>query len=198
MKSGGSWSTPVIIDIVNLAGELDGYLYVSLVLDSSRNMHVCYFNWRNGDLKHAWKASGTWNTEVVEAGAGYAYSYTAVVVDPGNTVHVLYTNCVQGIPSTLKYVAKTGTIWSNPTDVDPNSIGHGDISMAIDSQGNLHAVCDDTMGLKYAMKAPNGNWTTGHIIDKPGSGSLGFFWTPITLDFSDNVHISYSTTIIIA
>jgi hypothetical protein len=192
VKNGGSWSAPVIIDTVNLAGQKGGYFHLSMALDSSGNVHVCYGNYLNGDLKHSWKANNAWNVEVVQPGTGYnEIDETAVLVDPNGVIHVLYNVWVQAKSAyILKYVAKTGASWCNPTDVDPQSTYGGSPAIVIDSKGTIHAVYVTTSQLKSAVKAPNDVWKPSHVIDTFGN-YMAIMWTSIAVDPSDAIHLSY-------
>jgi len=190
VKSGGVWSNPITIDTINPAGTTRGYFYVSMALDSVGNPHISYFNWLNGDLKHAWKTGNNWTTEIVEAGVGKAYAYTAIVVDPSGNTHILYTD---GAPPTLKYVVKSGNSWSTPENADPNLNTGYFLSLAIDNNGNLHAsyqhyVSPSSKELNYVLKPQNGAWQAPQIVD---SGSDLGEWTSITSDSTGNIHISY-------
>jgi hypothetical protein len=189
VKTAGSWSAPVVIDTVNLSGLSGGYFYVSLALDAAGSAHVCYFNWHNGDLKHAWKTNGTWNTEAIAPGVGFAYSYATILIDIAGTLHVVFTQVTQGVPSTLKYITKTGATWSGVSDIDPNSQGAGSSSAAFDVKGNLHVIFACGSQLRYTEKPAAGSWKASQTIDN--NSGIGFFWPSLAADSSGSLHASY-------
>jgi hypothetical protein len=180
--------------------------YSSLVLDSSSNPHISYFDSSHGALKYAiW--NGVWNSQTVDAttavGASSASvgTYSSLALDSKGYPHISYinyTNFNTGyltinsslVFGDLKYAWWDGTSWKNQT-VDFGVGGYVDsyCSLAIDSSGKPHILYYSSNGsngnLRYASWTGS-SWTTETVDSK---GTTGF--SSLTMDSAGNPYITY-------
>jgi hypothetical protein len=95
--------------------------YSSIDIDNAGKLHISYYDATNGWLKHAEGTKGAsawdWTTKEVVDNAGNVGQYTSIAADAANNIHVSYYDVTN---TNLKYVVRTGGIWSMPQVVDGN------------------------------------------------------------------------------
>ncbi|MBW2108827.1 MAG: hypothetical protein JRI36_09205, partial [Deltaproteobacteria bacterium] len=97
-NSSGSWAYETV-DIDAAVGT-----FTSIVIDSSDNVHIAYYDATNTALKYATNSSGSWACETVDS-SGTVGTYASIDLDSSDTVHICYYD---GSNTALKY-ATTGT-----------------------------------------------------------------------------------------
>ena len=122
-------------------------LCTSLAFDASGNPHISYYDWPNGDLKHAWQSGGSWHTETVDS-TGNVGLYTSLAFDTSGNPHISYYDNTNG---DLKHARKSGGVWYNEI-VDSACDVTEYNSLAFDASGNPHISYYDYTNedLKYA------------------------------------------------
>ena len=83
--SGQTWTT----EVVDSSGDVGRF--PSIVLDSSDNAHISYFDETNDDLKYTTNATGLWLTETVDMD-GDVGRFTSIVLDSSDNVHISYSD----------------------------------------------------------------------------------------------------------
>jgi hypothetical protein len=152
----------------------------SLVLDSSDNPYVSYYDNTNHDLKYAYQKDGTWYTEILD-GTGDVGQYNSLKIDSSGTAHISYYDATN---QQLKYANRGYTSCS--TEIVDNT-ALLDTSIALDSTGMPHIIYTTSNNiLKYAYKIDPLNW---HIESLNNLGNVGS--CSLALDSTNNPHISY-------
>ena len=114
----------------------------SLALDPSGKAHIGYYDHVNKVVKYATNVSGAWSAVVVSSQDGIAEDIPiSVSIDPSNKLHMCYN-----ASNRLVYITnKTGSWVSREVD----DVGSGaDISLAVDSVGNVHVSYNKDLGPK--------------------------------------------------
>jgi hypothetical protein len=111
--------------------------YSSLTVDNAGKLHISYYDYTNGWLKHAVGVKGSsawdWSTKEIVDNAGNVGKYTSIAADASNNVHISYYDVTNG---NLKYIVKTGSVWSAPQVVDGTTTATGiGSSLALFSNG---------------------------------------------------------------
>jgi hypothetical protein len=152
----------------------------SLVLDSSDNPHISYYDETNQNLKYA-SNNGAWNTETVDS-SGSVGSFPSLSLDSGGAPRISYYDEVN---RNLKYAFFNGT-WQAVTADDTGAVGRF-TSLALDSSENPHiSYYDNANGaLKYAFN--DGSWNIETVDSTADVGA----YSSLALDSSGNSHISY-------
>lgn len=86
------WSIETV-DAVSPSGSWLGYRS-SLVLDQQEVPHIVYED--RGTLKHAYKDGKQWRVQVLAPAGGEPWRYSAMTIDPENTLYVAYRDPVDG------------------------------------------------------------------------------------------------------
>ena len=189
--TGSSWDIQTV-DSEGVVGS-----FSSLVLDSSGNPHISYFDNTNVALKYACWTGSTWEFQTVDS-RGDVHGYTSLVLDSSGNPHICYRtyfrseleNLVTGEPSweegNLTYARWTGSSWAIQTVDSENHVDLGlYTSLVLDSLGNPHiSYYDDTNNyLKYAR------WTGSSWEIQAVEGGGGSY-SSLVLDSSGSPHIS--------
>jgi len=180
IKACASISTPSkIMNLEYTPGSVGFVGRTSLVLDSTNNAHISYYDEINKLLYYATNEDGTWSISTIDSGV---YGFTSIVVDALNKVHISYTS---GGVYSLKYATNASGTWVITT-VDSSWVGLFS-SLAIDSFGKAYISYYDYGNgyLKYATNS-SGLWETSTI----DTGLVGKY-TSIALDSTGKAHISY-------
>jgi hypothetical protein len=168
----------------NGGGGGDAGAYTDIAIDSVGNIHISYNDWKNGRLKHATNASGSWVPEIVDSNGDVGW-YTSIAIDTSDTLHISYYDYTN---LDLKYARGTFGSWSMETvDGAAGDVGQ-DTSIAIASSGTVHISYYDATNkdLKYAT----GTFGSWGIMTLDSVGDTGWN-TSIALDSAESVHISY-------
>jgi len=195
---GNSW-TNTTIDSTDDVGE-----FTSLVVDSSGDVHISYYDVTNGDLKYTKLSSNPviieepiahWNFD--EIGPRYWTTstlsstedgtYNSLVVDSNDEIHISYFN---ETINNLYYAHFDGNSWSHSlVDGGGSSYVNGQYnSIAIDSNDEIYISYYDgnEQDLKYAY-LDGSTWLTSSIDTM---GDVGKY-SSIVIDSSNDIHISY-------
>jgi hypothetical protein len=161
----------------------------TLVLDSSGNPHISYYDERNHDLKYASWTGSAWNTQTVDQ-KGDVGQYISLALDSKDNPHISYIDTTNG---NLKYANLVSSGWSIQT-VAPTVTQDFGTALALDSKDNPH-ISYWGKGLMYA------SWTgsTWNIqaVDLNVNQTIGIenfnaaAGISLVLDSKDNPHISY-------
>ena len=169
----------------------------SSITINNNTVHIAYCDESNSNLKYATIAninnianSNSWTISTVDNTNDfpcYTTSYSSIVVDSYNELHIAY---FAGFAGQLWYQTTVNGTSSQPwtkSVIDSGSVGQF-TRMAIDSNDNLHIAYHDASNkdLKYVTNY-GGSWNIS-VLDSPGY--VGRF-VAITVDNNDDVHIAY-------
>ncbi len=178
---GQAGATPFVPERIDSIGPSSA----SLAIDGYGTPYIVYeSNFPTLDLRYAYKTSGGWVFETVDA-TGIVGGAAAITLDLLGNPHVSYYDETNG---NLKYATKSGGVWTVETaDGAAANVGLS-TSIRVDSQGNPHIAYLDltTLDLKYAKKA-GGVWTI-EVVDAAGDTGHS---PSLALDSRDNPRIAY-------
>ena len=104
--NGTTWSIEVVDSGVDVGR------FASLRLTSNGYPRIAYYD-AGGNLKYAWKDTGQWMAETVDAGG--VGQYASLRLDDGNSPHIAYYDAAA---ADLKYVSQSGGFWGIPETID--------------------------------------------------------------------------------
>ena len=126
-------------------------------------------------------ASCEWITTTIDD-IGYDTKIVAsLALDISGNAHLCYING----NGDLKYATNISGSWV--TTLIKYSFGSEDLSVAIDTSGNVHIICFDGDSIKYITNI-SGSWVTTTAVDKVYNASP----PSLALDVTGNAHISFS------
>ncbi len=155
----------------------------SLVLDSSGDPHVVYYDLTDDDadrLVYGEKIGDDWSLETIETIVNMS-PYSALALDLSDTPHVCYFNA-----TSLVHAWREGGEWQR--EVVGTSRGMH-LSGAFDPSGDLHLVYYNTTLWKRALRYAvwdGGAWTDEEIV--PRSNQL---FSSLAIDDDGAVHVAY-------
>ena len=171
-----SCSYPFTLDTV--ASSDNWFFDNDVLVDETGGVHVGFWNGSAQELTYAHRPpGGEWVSSVVDTIGGS----NAFGIAPDGTVHFAYDN-----------LPELGFVYSNSTDsmtwnrevLDSDSFGTFN-AMAVDDSGNVHVVYNGPGSNIYALRAPDGTWTSEPFAP---SG----LWTPaIVVDSTGGVHVAF-------
>ena len=184
-RNGSSWGTPVTLD--NSTYEIGRQS--SLAIDSNDNLHVTYFDSRNGNLEYMTYSDSTWTAAVTLDSRDNVGQPSSLAIDSNDHLHVTYLDATN---QNLEYMTYDGSSWSTPVSLDSIGDDGGQSSLAIDSNDNLHVIyltyIDSTnYNLDY-MTYTNSSWSTPASLDS--TDWVGFD-PSLAIDSNDNLHVTY-------
>ena len=153
-RSGGTWNIDTVV-----AGDVAGF--TDLVLDSSGNPHITFFDGFSLSLKHAVK-NGSWSVETVDS-AGDVGQHASLVIDASDDLHVAYQDATN---MGIRYAVKSGGSWATQnvagfTTFPPFAFTAVHISLVLDSSGYAHIVFrDESSGKSQYSRNTSGSWFT--------------------------------------
>jgi uncharacterized repeat protein (TIGR01451 family) len=156
----------------------NGTTYSALVLDSSGNPHIVYFQFPN--LKYAYKTENGWINETIQTntssrGTGYDPS---ISLDSSNNPHVVYNDA----NSALKYAYRDQSGWHIETIANSDTSYTNIIMYNNTPRISFYNNGEETV--KYAYK--NGtNWVIESVAKSGGH------WNSMALDSNGNPVITY-------
>ena len=164
-----------------------------LMIDSSDNIHIAFYDRGIEGLMYATDQSGTWVITVVDntgGGSGTTGGQPSIAMDSTGTIHIVHRDVdALGIRhSTCSSTCSSSSSWSNSALESAGNVGQQS-SLVIDSQDHLHVTYYDNgnSALRYATNT-SGSWVFTNLDTE---GSVGQF-SSIALDTDDNIHILYS------
>jgi polar amino acid transport system permease protein len=145
--------------------------YTALVLDSSGNPHVSFYDVTDSALKYARWTGSAWDIQTVDAD-GDVGRFTSLVLDSRGRPHIsycLYDPAAQACQA-LKYASYDGAAWVLTT-VDSPGVGEYS-SLRLDSLDNPHIAYQDNgnSALKYAHRRIDGTWEFQVVDSGAGVG----------------------------
>jgi len=160
--------------------------YASLILESKDKVHIAYFDYLNGNLKHAVRGPDGWIIETVD-NEGTVGQFLSLTKDDKGKIYISYRD--QG-KNRLKIAIYEGRKWAiEALDKEQFAI---DTSIFVDTQGKVYiSYYNFSKGcLKLATKYKD-QWKTEIVDDGENqSNDVGGF-SSIKVDSSGRIHISY-------
>ena len=161
--------------------------YTCQVLESNDKVHIVYFDYIYGDLKHAERGPDGWSIERVDQ-EGTVGQYLSIAKDEGGKLYISYRD--QG-KNRLKMAAFDGNRW-NFEVVDNEPFASIDTSIFVDAQGKVYiSYYNFNKGyLKLAARDKN-QWKIEIVDDgHKQSNQVGGF-SSLKVDSRGRIHISY-------
>ena len=163
----------------------------SIQLKSDGSPGITYYNNSLGQLEYAWLNGSTWVVEVVDDD-GDVGRYSSLIFDAQDNPHITYYERDTNSSGTVRYAWWDGSAWQTEDvdsldDIRMGQIGARKItSLAIDSEGGIHAAYTDQSRLVYARRSDAG-WATQEV-ETPGDQTLGQL-VELTVDAEGNPHL---------
>lgn len=186
--NGTEWDTELV--------DAGGAVSVSLALDSSDNPHIAYCGGLYGDrdLIYAKWDGSSWVFEDIDTDGNVGF-FCSIGLDSYGYPHVSYIKHVPYEYEELKYAKKDGSGWQIET-VD--TIGYElstEASMVLDNSDHPHIAYapESASGIQLKYAYFNGYDWSIETVDEYWS-CITNFRPSITLDSSDEPHISYNRT----
>jgi hypothetical protein len=161
--------------------------YTSHVLESIDKVHIAYFDYINGDLKHAESGPDGWIIERVDQ-EGTVGQYLSITKDEGGKLYISYNDHGK---NRLKMAVFDGNRW-NFEVVDNEPFASLDTSIFVDYLGRVYiSYYNFSQGyLKLAVRN-NDQWTIEIVDDgQKQSNAVGGF-SSVRVDSCGRIHISY-------
>lgn len=181
--SSGSWSHAFISNCY-------GCRHTDMAIDSNDNLHVAYYLKQEGTtgyLYYAFYNGSDWTTQSLQN--NIQNDQVRIALDANDRPHISYSRAgylCNG--AMLKY--HDGSSWLTQT-LDTSSTYVGcDSSIAIDSQGFVHVTYRNHNNMdQMIVSNVTGQWQK-YTVD--GGSSVGYY-SGMTVDHDDNLHILYRT-----
>lgn len=161
--------------------------YASLVLGSKDKVHIVYFDYIHGDLKHAEKGPDGWEIKRIDH-EGTVGQYISITKNAGGDIYVTYRDHGK---NRLKMAVFHGNGW-NFEQVDTEPFASLDTSIFVDAAGKVYISYHNFMKgyLKLAVRDKD-QWKT-EIVDEgqEKSNTIGGF-SSVKVDSRGRIHISY-------
>lgn len=161
--------------------------YTSQVLDSKDEVHIIYFDYLNGNLRHAVNGPDGWNIECVDC-EGTVGQYLSITKDKGGKFHISYRDHGK---NRLKMAVFDGTSWNNE-EIDNEPFASFDTSIFVDTEGKVYvSYFNFSKGyLKLAVKDRD-QWKTEVVDDGQNQSDAVGGFSSLKVDSSGRIHISY-------
>jgi len=168
----------------------------TIAVDSSRNLHVVWYDDTPGNWEIYYKQStdegSTWTTPQRLSWNSGDSRYPAIAVDSSGNLHVVWEDLTPGNWE-IYYRQSTdgGSTWTTPRRLSWNSGDSRYPAIAVDSSGNLHVVWEDlTPGnweIYYRQSTDGGStWTTPRRLSWNSGDSR---YPAIAVDSSGSLHV---------
>lgn len=165
------------------AGETDTFM------DSSGVLHVAWECWdaeEGAEVRYMYRTpDGNWSPVEIAYLSMEFVGQPSIVVDPNGGVHILFLEFLTDYK--LRYINRnTHGDWS---DLDPMAdLPAYYTNMAIDSEGNIHAVWSNNLSVGYAQLPMGGSWSEPQFL---GEADIKAF--DIILDEDETTQIFWSS-----
>jgi hypothetical protein len=161
--------------------------YTSHVLGSKDKVHIAYFDYINGDLKHAENGPDGWIIERVDQ-EGTVGQYLSIAKDEGGRIYISYRD--QG-KNRLKMAVFDGNRW-NCEVVDNEPFASIDTSIFVDASGKVYiSYYNFNEGYLKLAARDKGQWKIEIVDDgQKQSNAVGGF-SSVKVDSRGRIHISY-------
>jgi hypothetical protein len=125
-------------NIQNLVGENQG---CSIALDANGNPCIFYAHHYSESWNYASWNGTNWNSQIVASNLTYGISYSALVIDAQNIIHVVFWTYGDSFhyrdTGHLEYATYDGSSW-NIQEIDYQLSEYADLNLALDSTGQPH------------------------------------------------------------
>jgi hypothetical protein len=152
-----------------------------LVVDSSGNVFISYYDPLYEALKMAEKTAQGWSFFTLDFGTSTG-EYNSMAIDDNDQLHIVYYDREY---DALRYIVGEPGDWSRET-VNPMQSSGLKSSIVLDENGFAH-VCYTGDGLYYATNM-SGVWETA-LIDHYGESSYWIFQLTVAIDSTGKVHV---------
>ncbi len=127
-------------------------------------------------------AAQSWIVQTVDLnGQAYDYGYSPIVLDSGNSPHIVYTGIIPNHQNdVLRYASWNGSAWSAQTVAYAAAF-----DLKLDAHNTPHILYETQEGLKYAY------WTGSNWINQTVDANGARFGV-LALDSSSNPHVAYT------
>ena len=161
--------------------------YTSHVFASKDNVHIAYFDYIHGDLKHAESGPDGWIIERVDR-EGTVGQYLSIAKDEGGIIYVSYRD--QG-KNRLKMAVFDGIKWNREV-VDNEPFASIDTSIFVDTFGKVYiSYYNFSEGYLKLASRDKGQWKIEIVDDgQKQSNAVGGF-SSVKVDSRGRIHISY-------
>jgi len=155
--------------------------HASLAIDASDNIHIAYFDARNGKLKYATNAPGSWAIETPDPFPHRGIK-TSIVLDSSGYVHIAYFDTAGGSHD-VRYATNASGSWQLEL-VGSFHWQYYVNSIAIDSSDQVYICFTDSVGNLTIATRVSGSWdlTAIDVGTEPS----------ISVDAFDHLHIAYA------
>jgi hypothetical protein len=188
VKSGGSWSSPIVIDG---STTVVGSSATSIAVDIEDYPHVAYWNSTNKQLSHAWQTLSGWHVESIAPGY---YLGSSLCVGPDGTLHVAY---VSTTGESLYHARRDHSTWIREfVTLDECALSVRNASIAVDGAGNPSIAFQKCDGF-YVVKRANGSWVSEllrTVYTDPGSQATDLVgqYNSLAIDSRGAARVAYS------
>jgi len=161
--------------------------YTCHVLDSNGKVHIAYFDYINGDLKHAKSGPDGWLIEQVDQ-EGTVGQYLSIAKDEQERIYISYRD--QG-RNRLKMAVFDGNRWNGEV-VDNEPFASIDTSICVDALGSVYvSYYNFSEGYLKLATRNEGQWKIEIVDDgQKQSNAVGGF-SSVKVDSGGRIHISY-------
>jgi hypothetical protein len=163
--------------------------------DSSGNVHVVWYDYRDGVYKIYYKKfdGAAWTADEVVSGSITNSMYPSIAVDRSGRVHVVWEAKPAGIPNwRIYYASSTGASWTTPERITLGSAHTMYPCIACDSQNRPHIVWQDGRNPGYSIyyKYNDGTaWSADLALASTGKDCNQ---PSIAIDSADNLHVVWN------
>lgn len=192
--NGTSWVNNSII----YSSETYVQSYPMIAVDSNNNIHIVWqgcdsSNPTNTQIKYSKFSNNVWSLPInISASPSYPQANAFIVIDSNNNVHVAW----EGRTATTSVVAinysKFTSSWSAPIVLTSASASSTNVSMAVDSNNNIHIVYSyNSNNWIYYIKSISNVWGAPARVD--GATSSGLQTYPsIAIDHNNIPHVIWA------
>lgn len=162
----GTWTTNVKVnDDTGSADQKEP----AIAVDASGRVYVLWTDWRNGnenpDIYFSWRSTtGVWsaNQKINNDAGTTSQWYPQIVADASGNAHAVWLDNRTG-PHVYYAYRPTGGVWQANKQVDDGTyIGYWGVSLALDSNNNVHVVWEDDRSgnadIYHVMKPDGQEW----------------------------------------